>query len=88
MAPTADELGARVEAGIKWLGEHDPKGVFALWQQAGISPRARLPALTNDEHPHYIEGRAEKYAEWHHQFGIWNQLYDAWELALRREGRA
>ena len=42
---TADELGARVEAGAKWLGEHDPKGVFYLWFEAGVNPRSPLPAL-------------------------------------------
>lgn len=84
---TADELLARVEAGSRWLAEHDPKGIFYLWHSSGISPRGRLPALTKPEHQGYIEGRAERYAEWVGQYLIWNRLYDALDEASKREGR-
>jgi hypothetical protein len=84
---TADELVARVMNGATWLGEHDPKGVFYLWHEAGIRPGAPLPALTDPIHPGYIEGRAEKYAEWCKQYALWQNLYAALEIAAGEEAR-
>jgi hypothetical protein len=81
MSPTVDELVARIEKGATWLGEHDPKGVFYLWWEAGILPTAKLPALTDADHPYYVEGRAQKYAEWCKQFRLWRALYDALDAA-------
>ena len=42
--PTAlERLQQRVGDGIVWLDEHDPKGVYHLWFEAGLTPASRLP---------------------------------------------
>lgn len=38
------KLQARVEAGIRWLDENDPKSIFHLWFTAGLTPISPLPA--------------------------------------------
>lgn len=42
--PTSlEKLQQRVGDGIVWLDEHDPKGVYHLWFEAGLTPASRLP---------------------------------------------
>ena len=83
---TADELATRVSNGARWLGEHDPKGVFFLWYEAGIPTNSPLPALKDPVHHGYIEGRAENYREWCKQYRLWLSLNEALDVASKREG--
>ena len=42
--PTSlEKLQERVGAGIVWLDSHDPKGVYHLWFEAGLTPASRIP---------------------------------------------
>lgn len=43
MATELEKLQQRVAAGITWLDGHDPKGVFHLWFEAGLTPMSRIP---------------------------------------------
>lgn len=68
---TADEIVAlelRVAAGITWLSEHDPKGAFYAWWQAGLTPLSPLPA-----HEATPEVR-EWFKAWYDAKLIWDKL--------------
>lgn len=64
-----EQLHDRVEAGRKWLAEHDsdPPGRFYLWWQAKLRPGQPMPAQ-----PKEVQDR---YAEWHRGFSAWLRLY-------------
>ena len=52
---SVERLRERVEAGINWLIEHDPKGRFHLWFSAGLSPLSPMPAHGEDVRIAYSE---------------------------------
>lgn len=60
----------RVEAGQRWLAEHDrtPPGRNYLWYQAGIRPGQKIGA-------HVSEEDQQAYADWHKAFVMWLKLY-------------
>ncbi len=44
-----ERLQQRVHDGIVWLDEHDPKGVFHIWFEAGLTPASRIPDVERQE---------------------------------------
>lgn len=79
-APTheeMDQLAERVGNGIEWLSEHDPKGNFYAWFQAGLTPASVMPAQTDPT-------LKERWTEWYRA----KLVYDKLEAKLSRlEGR-
>jgi hypothetical protein len=65
---SADEelrkLQERVAAGIVWLTEHDPLGVFHIWYEAGLTPVSHIPD----------EERRQAYAEYYPQRRLFDRL--------------
>lgn len=58
MSTDLERLQQRVHDGIVWLDEHDPKGVYHLWFEAGLTPASRLPEdQRRDEYKAYYPAR-------------------------------
>lgn len=79
---TPDEVAAleiRVANGITWLDQHDPKGSFHVWWQAGLTPATPLPAH---------EATPEIRAAWIDYYGrrrLWEQLERKLAAAEQRD---
>lgn len=67
-----DRLAERVGNGMAWLSEHDPKGNFYAWFQAGLTPASVMPAQD--------DGTKEAYTEWYRA----KLVYDRLETQLSR----
>lgn len=48
-------LQERVAAGIVWLDNHDPKGVFHGWFTAGLTPISPMPAQDDETRERFRE---------------------------------
>jgi hypothetical protein len=61
-----ETLERRVEAGIRWLVEHDDGGAYHLWYKAGINP-AIMSKSVSDE-------RKKQYREYWEARNLWEKL--------------
>jgi len=59
-------LEQRVEAGIRWLTEHDDGGAFHLWYKAGINPAIMSSSVS--------EERRRAYREYWQARNLWEKL--------------
>jgi len=59
-------LEQRVEAGIRWLTEHDDGGAFNLWYKAGINPAIMSSSVS--------EERRRAYREYWQARNLWEKL--------------
>ena len=66
MALDKATLEQRVEAGIRWLTEHDDGGAFHLWYKAGINPAIMSSSVS--------EERRRAYREYWQARNLWEKL--------------
>jgi hypothetical protein len=66
MAETLDELGLRLEKGIRWLDANDPGGRFHIWFTSRIPPGSPMPAQD--------DATKKAYAEYHAARTLWERL--------------
>lgn len=77
-SPELEALYERIEKGINWLVEHDPKGAFHAWWCSQIQPYMPMPAQS--------EEAREEYRRYHQNRTVFERLWREMEAREKKEG--
>lgn len=77
-SPALEALYERIEKGITWLSENDPKGAFHFWWNAKIEPYMQMPVQGEEVR--------EKYRRYHQNRTVFERLWREMEAREKQEG--